>query len=127
MNPFPSSGRFRKKLADKLYNTTGPDDFAILSIGDKNKYIAECLLKKLQKNQIGYSIIVKDPDFMSLLFTHCSDEAVEALAAHELSLTLHATRSIAARPNSQEVVRVPPVFAIDRIFNVALRPRADRV
>lgn len=122
----PVSEELQQNLADKLYNIKDPSDVAILNVGDKNKYIGGLLLKRLDAEKISYTINIQDPDFLSLLFTYGGEKAAMEVAKYEVSLSAQANKSIVAYPNSQEIVRVKPVPAMNKIYNIGHKPRSER-
>lgn len=113
----------QRSLADKLYNVTDPKkDIVVLEIGDKSRFIAEHLLRRLIKDKVKYSIVVRDPDFLNLVLQYANESGIENLGQYSLDNSMNSTKRIAAIVITPDEVRVPEPVEKKKQYDKVVQP-----
>lgn len=124
----PATDDLQDSLAAKLYNVDPRGkDVAMINLGDGARKIGRWLVERALADKIDFIVDFSEPDFSALLMDHASNDNVQKLADHFLSVTGPVNKRIVARPGQPVTAQREPDPAKAKIFAKATAPYGERV
>lgn len=116
----------QKNLAHKLYNAKKTDNGALLLIGDRARFIAHDIVKRLQQDSIKFWVDFIDSDFKNLVLTHARRDGIKRLAAYDVATNAKANKKIIAIPNGAPPAKIEAPLDKKQLYAEECRPMRVR-